>query len=66
MVAAVSTVRALFGAGGGGEMNNAAVLAGLVADLGAEAGREVYEDFRSRDNDDGPVHTTKRFPYMRA
>ena len=64
VVAAVSTVRALFGAGGGSEMNNAAVLEGLVKDLGEKTGREVYDDFRSRENDDGPVHTTKRFSYM--
>jgi acyl-homoserine lactone acylase PvdQ len=64
VVAAVSTVRALFGAGGGSEMNNASVLAGLVKDFGAETGRKVYEDFRSRDNGDGPVHTTKSFPYL--
>lgn len=64
VVAAVSTVRALFGAGGGAEMNDAAVLAGLVKDLGADAGRAVYDDFRNRYNGDGPVHTVKRFPYM--
>jgi acyl-homoserine lactone acylase PvdQ len=63
VVAAVATVRALFGAGGGAEMNDAAVLAGLSKDFGAKAGREIYEDFRSRDNADGPVHTTHRFPY---
>jgi acyl-homoserine lactone acylase PvdQ len=64
VVAAVSTVRALFGAGGGSEMSNAAVFAGLVGDLGTRLGRQVYEDFRSRNNEDGPVHTTKRFPYI--
>ena len=66
VVAAVSTVRALFGAGGGSELNNAAVLAGLVRDLGPEPARAVYEDFRNRDNGDGPVHTTKRFPYLQV
>lgn len=64
VVAAVATVRALFGAGGGSEMNNAAVLAGLVKDLGGKEGRAVYDDFRSRQNSDGPVHTTHRFHYM--
>jgi acyl-homoserine lactone acylase PvdQ len=63
VVAAVSTVRALFGAGGGSEMNDAAVLAGLDKDFGPRLGREIYEDFRSRDNADGPVHTTRPFPY---
>ena len=64
VVAAVSTVRALFGAGGGAELNNAAVLAGLQRRLRRRRrGRAIYEDFRNRDNADGPVHTTKRFPY---
>ena len=63
-MAAVSTVRALFGAGGGAELSNAAVLAGLVEDHGAEKGRAVYDDFRNRDNPDGPVHTTRAFPYL--
>ena len=66
VVAAVSTVRALFGAGGGSEMNDAAVMAGLVRDLGPELGARVYEDFRNRDNRDGPMHTKKRFPYLQV
>ena len=66
VVAAVSTVRALFGAGGGSEMNDAAVMAGLVRDLGPELGPHVYEDFRNRDNRDGPMHTKKRFPYLQV
>ena len=66
VVAAVSTVRALFGAGGGSEMNDAAVMAGLVRDLGPELGQQVYEDFRNRDNRDGPMHTKKRFPYLQV
>ena len=64
VVAAVSTVRSLFGAGGGSELNNAAVLAGLTKDFGGATGRKVYEDFRNRDNADGPVHTKRRFPYL--
>ena len=64
VVAAVSTVRALFGAGGGSEMRNAALLAELIEDYGPQQGRELYDDFRNRQNLDGPVHTTHRFPYM--
>ncbi len=63
VVAAVSTVRALFGAGGGAELNDAATLAGLIRDYGGADGRRIYEDFRNRQNLDGPVHTVKRFPY---
>jgi acyl-homoserine lactone acylase PvdQ len=64
VVAVVSIVRALFGAGGGNELSNAAVLAGLVDDLGPDDGVAVYEDFRNRFNADGPVHTTRSFPYL--
>lgn len=64
VVAVVSTIRSLFGAGGGSELNNAAVLAGLQQDLGSRLGRSVYDDFRNRQNADGPVHTARRFPYM--
>lgn len=64
VVAVVSIVRALFGAGGGGELGNAARLAELIDTYGAEDARTLYEDFRNRFNDDGPVHTTDPFPYM--
>jgi acyl-homoserine lactone acylase PvdQ len=63
VVAVVSIVRALFGAGGGSELTNAATLAALAKDFGPEGGRRVYEDLRNRVNEDGPVHTTRRFPY---
>ncbi|HEV2811921.1 MAG TPA: penicillin acylase family protein, partial [Solirubrobacteraceae bacterium] len=63
VVAVVSIVRALFGAGGGSELTNAAVLAGLARDHGPADGRRIYEDLRNRVNEDGPVHTTRRFPY---
>ena len=31
---------------------------------GPKLGPQVYEDFRNRDNRDGPLHTKKRFPYQ--
>ena len=64
VVAAVSTVRALFGAGGGSELRNATLLAELIEDYGPQQGRAFYDDFRNRQNLDGPLHTTRRFPYM--
>lgn len=64
IVAIVSIVRALFGAGGGGELGNASRFMQAVADFGPEAGPEVYEDFRNRFNLDGPLHTTDPFPYL--
>lgn len=63
VVAVVSIVRALFGAGGGSELANATILAQLSKELGPEVGRRAYEDLRNRDNLDGTVHTTRRFPY---
>ena len=50
VVAAVSTVRALFGAGGGGELNDAAILSALIEDYGPEQGGRFYDDFRHRQN----------------
>ena len=64
VVAVVAIVRALFGAGGGGELGNAARLAELIEAYGPEQARAVYEDFRNRENLDGPLHTTRSFPYM--
>lgn len=65
VVAVVSIVRALFGAGGGNELGNAAVLATLTDALGEEQAFAVYEDFRNRFNLDGPLHTVdESFTYM--
>ncbi len=64
VVAVVSIVRALFGAGGGGELGNAARLAELIDAYGPDQARTIYEDFRNRANDDGPLHTLDAFPYM--
>ena len=63
IVAIVSTVRALFGAGGGGEMGNAARWASMVASYGPEHARTLWDDFRNRLNDDGLVHTPDPLPY---
>ncbi len=64
IVAIVSIVRALFGAGGGAELGNASRFMQAVADFGPQAGPEVYEDFRNRFNLDGPLHTVDPFPYQ--
>ena len=63
IVAVISIVRALFGAGGGGELGNASVFASLVESYGVDDARLVYEDFRNRFQLDGPLHTTDSFPY---
>jgi acyl-homoserine lactone acylase PvdQ len=64
IVAIVSIVRALFGAGGGNELANANRFLQSVADFGEEGGAEVYEDLRNRFDLDGPVHTAGSFPYL--
>ncbi len=64
IVAVVSIVRALFGADGGGELATAARWLDLVDTYGEQPGRDVYEDFRNRLNDDGPMHTLdERFSF---
>lgn len=64
IVAVTTVIRALFGANGGSELNNAVLLGGLQNDFGASQGLAMYEDFRNRDNRDGPVHTANEFAYM--
>ena len=54
IVAIVSIVRALFGAGGGGELGNAARILSSSTTSARERGPSIYEDFRNRFNDDGP------------
>ena len=63
IVSVVSIVRALFGAGGGGEMGNAARWASLIAEHGPQVAQRIWDDFRNRDNRDGLVHTENEFPY---
>jgi len=66
IVAVVATVRSLFGAGGGTEVDNAARYVALLEHLGGDEAqaRAIYEDFRNRFNLDSPVHTTGSFPYQ--
>lgn len=64
IVAIVSIVRALFGAGGGAELANANRFLSAVADLGPEKGAAAYEDLRNRFNADGIAHTLDSFPYQ--
>jgi acyl-homoserine lactone acylase PvdQ len=65
IVAIVAIVRALFGADGGNELGAAARWAELVNVYGEDDAESVYEDFRNRYNNDGPLHTTdEQFQYM--
>ncbi|MFA5890006.1 MAG: penicillin acylase family protein [Actinomycetota bacterium] len=64
IVAVTTVIRAMFGAGGGGELRNAQVLGSLEQEFGLVGGRGIYEDFRNRNNHDGPSQTGLSFPYM--
>ncbi|MEU9333661.1 penicillin acylase family protein [Streptomyces sp. NPDC048290] len=64
LVALASVIGALFGAGGGGEVNNALSLLAAQQRYGVQKGTEVWESFRER-NDPEAVLTVQdgSFPY---
>jgi acyl-homoserine lactone acylase PvdQ len=62
-VAIASLIGGIFGKGGGGEAKAAQALAAAQQRFGAGAGRKVFGDFRSLDEPEAPVTTTKRFPF---
>jgi acyl-homoserine lactone acylase PvdQ len=64
-VAIASLIGGIFGKGGGGEAKAAQALAAAQQRFGAAAGRKVFGDFRSFDEPEAPVTTTKRFPFDR-
>ena len=64
-VAIASLIGGIFGKGGGGEAKAAQALAAARARFGAKRGRKVFRDFRSFDDPEAPVTTTKRFPFDR-
>lgn len=63
IVAIASVVGGIFGKGGGGEVASGRFLAQLQAKYGEEKGRSMWEDFRSANDKEAPVTTTKAFPY---
>ncbi|MFE2042761.1 penicillin acylase family protein [Streptomyces sp. NPDC059477] len=64
LVALASVIGSLFGAGGGGEVNNALSLLAAQQRYGVQQGTEVWESFRER-NDPEAVLTVQEgsFPY---
>ena len=62
-VAIASLIGGIFGKGGGGEAKAAQALAAAQQRFGAAAGRKVFGDFRSFDEPEAPVTTTKRFRF---
>jgi acyl-homoserine lactone acylase PvdQ len=63
VVAVGGMMGAVFGAGGGDEVRRSQFLARLQRRLGAETGRQVWEDLRLRDDPEARVAVEGRFPY---
>ncbi|GAA3774080.1 penicillin acylase family protein [Streptomyces chiangmaiensis] len=65
LVALASVVGALFGSGGGGEVNNAISLLAAQSTYGVEQGTKVWESFRERNDPEAvlTVHNGESFPY---
>ncbi|MFS8203818.1 penicillin acylase family protein [Streptomyces sp. CWNU-52B] len=65
LVALASVIGALFGSGGGGEVNNAVSLLAAQSKYGVAKGTEVWESFRERNDPEAAltVHDGESFPY---
>ncbi|MGW7525075.1 penicillin acylase family protein [Streptomyces sp. NPDC054783] len=65
LVALASVIGSLFGAGGGGEVNNALSLLAAQSKYGVEEGTKVWESFRERNDPEAvlTVHGGESFPY---
>ncbi|MFD5472285.1 penicillin acylase family protein [Streptomyces sp. NPDC127105] len=65
MVALGSVVGALFGSGGGGEVNNALSLLAAQSKFGVAEGTRIWESFRERNDPEAAltVHDGRSYPY---
>ncbi|MFF1812950.1 penicillin acylase family protein [Streptomyces sp. NPDC058251] len=65
LVALASVIGALFGSGGGGEVNNAISLIAAQSKYGVTEGTKVWESFRERNDPEAvlTVHNGESFPY---
>ncbi|MHB9850011.1 penicillin acylase family protein [Streptomyces sp. Tue6028] len=65
LVALASVIGALFGSGGGGEVNNALSLLAAQSKYGVAEGTKVWESFRQRNDPEAvlTVHDGESFPY---
>lgn len=65
LVALASVIGALFGSGGGGEVNNAISLLAAQEQYGVTQGTKVWESFRERNDAEAvvTVHNGESFPY---
>ena len=62
-IAGFAFIGSIFGNGGGGEVANSELLAGLEAKLGAEEGLKVFRDLREVNDPEAPTTARKAFPY---
>lgn len=63
VVATTAFIGSIFGAGGGGEASNAEFLSTLQNRLGAERGRQAWEDLLQTDDPEAPTTLEERFDY---
>lgn len=65
LVALAAVIGALFGSGGGGEVNNAVSLLAAQAQYGVTEGTAVWESFRERNDPEAAltIHNGESFPY---
>jgi len=62
-IAGFAFIGSIFGNGGGGEVANSELLAGLQKKLGAEEGLKVFRDLRQVNDTEAPTTARKAFPY---
>lgn len=65
VVATASVIGAIFGKGGGSELDSALALQGAQQRLGGKLGKAAWTDFRSAEDPEAPVTVLKKaFPYQ--
>ena len=62
-IAGFAFIGSIFGNGGGNEVANSALLAGLESHLGATEGLKVFRDLRQVNDSEAPTTARKAFPY---
>ncbi len=63
VIALASLIGAIFGKGGGNEVNSALTEEAFVKKFGVKAGRTVWSDFREANDPQSPTTVAKAFPY---
>jgi acyl-homoserine lactone acylase PvdQ len=63
VIATASLIGAIFGKGGGNELNSALTMKSFVARFGRKAGRRAWRDFREKNDPAAPTTARERFPY---